>query len=411
MENQFISIVESILNRLSPQIDDGNKRVKLFNSDVFLSTSIGNERNRNEDRVVFALIKNQAISGTSLAIGALADGMGGMKEGDKAASITIAGFLTYLAAGESSEGLKDLCGRAIQYAHKLAIDMLGKKSGSTLSAIVYGKNGCVGINAGDSRIYSYDKFKGVNQITVDDTIAAQVIDINNDDDDDDWSDLNGGDNRLIQHIGMEGDLEPHIKDLSIKNRLNNKTSGYLLTSDGLHFIGKKMLTRIVKNSSSGSVLSERLTSIAGWLGGHDNLSLAVLPESIELTEDGSKGKATTISIFTPDAEFIMILPLKSHSKESKRTIIVKQKMLFDEEPIVIKAIGKEAPEKIDIDTKKCTNKKKKTPAKKKPREAKNKIASKKKVNNKTEHSSKEENVKAIIDFINIDDESGEKNEI
>ena len=412
MENQNIAVVESIAKRLGPQTSCANKRFKLSDTEIIVSTSIGNVRERNEDRVVFALIQNQAINGTTLAVGAIADGMGGMKKGDEAASNTIAGFLTYLATGESERGLKDLCDRAIKYAHEFTINKLGHKCGSTLSAIVYGKHGCVGVNAGDSRIYSYDKLKGVEQITVDDTIAAQVRDNIWNDNYDDWSSPNRGDNRLIQHIGMEGDLEPHIETLSRMDSINDINSGYLLTSDGLHYVGKKVLNQIVKNSSSVSDLSKKLISIAEWLGGHDNLSLAVLPNSINLSDIGGDGKNTTIRIFSPDSEFEFILPKNCHLIENKVTSVHQQRNLFNESPMALKPIKKKIPEKLDVNTKKCTNKKKKAPTKISPKKTKKKTTSKKAATEKkTAYVSNGKNVEAKIDYINFDNESGENNEI
>lgn len=414
MENQLDRLVVTIVRRFKAQGNCAERVVRLSESEVILSTSIGNDRKRNEDRIVFATIQNQAFSRTSLAIGALADGMGGMEMGDDAASITLAGFISYLALGASERGLKELCRRAIEYAHRKTIDVLGKKCGSTLSAIVYGKNGYVGINVGDSRIYSYDKFEGAKQLTVDDTIAAQVHGAA--DGDDNWSNPHGGDNRLIQHIGMEGELEPHIIGMPIVYGANQGKSGYLLTSDGLHYIGKKMLTQIIMNSASGSDLSKRITSVAECLSGHDNLSLVVLPQFINLPEITFEDNSTAVNICTPDAEFEVILQKAEYLKQNNRTFKSYQKKLFSENIDSLRSEDKISSDKNDSNIEKSTEAKKKAPAKKAPKKTTSKkTAFNKKGKNKGKIKSsqidKEKEIEAKIDYINGDDESGAKNEI
>ena len=165
---------------------------------------------------------------------------------------------------------------------------------STLTALLYGRNGAAGVHVGDSRIYYYGS-EGLEQLTVDDTIAAQVASKSGKADE--WFNFSETDNRLAQHIGMEEGLEPHIIDLTKKITSVDKNSGFILTSDGTHYIGNIMIGSIIHNCKSQWDIGSRINFIADWLSGHDNMSILMLPANNFKGFEKHNREETTIQIF------------------------------------------------------------------------------------------------------------------
>lgn len=170
------------------------------------------------------------------------------------------------------------------------------------------------------------------------------------------------------------------------------------------------------NSASGSDLSKRITSVAECLSGHDNLSLVVLPQFINLPEITFEDNSTAVNICTPDAEFEVILQKAEYLKQNNRTFKSYQKKLFSENIDSLRSEDKISSDKNDSNIEKSTEAKKKAPAKKAPKKTTSKkTAFNKKGKNKGKIKSsqidKEKEIEAKIDYINGDDESGAKNEI
>lgn len=256
----------------------GENSLVIHNKTISLRTSIGNTRSSNQDRSAFIIINNHLTHNKNLAISIIADGMGGMASGETAASSTIASFISYIAFNEHRSGLKDMCRKAVFYSNEKVNMLLSGKGGSTLSAIVYGENGCVGVNVGDSRIYYFDS-ENLHQLSTDDTISGQLANRKSET----WEDPSRGDNRLAQFIGTSDELIPHTIDLTKYSKI--VTSGFfLLTSDGSHYIGKKMIERIIKSAKDNHQIAKRIVRVSEWLSGHDNSTIVVCPNKITLNK-------------------------------------------------------------------------------------------------------------------------------
>lgn len=284
-------------------VPSGSNKLVFETDEIYLCSSKGS-RDTNEDRVVFALIENHKFSGTPLAVAALADGMGGMLDGEKAASLAISSFLLYLAAGVSESGLKELSKNAAHYADRQVYNVFRAKGGSTFSAIIYGRKGCVAINVGDSRIYLYDKLNGLKLLTIDDTISAQIhknMESNH------LVDIDFVDNRIIQYIGMGEGLTPHCLDLSEYFRNDNSEKAYLITSDGAHYLGKDILQRIIRISPEKDQITCRIVTTSEWLGGFDNSTAIYLPTKVNMNEF-TKRKEIILKIYTIGKEVIFFIP-------------------------------------------------------------------------------------------------------
>jgi serine/threonine protein phosphatase PrpC len=320
----------SILIRGRNQPSVYSQAIQLTDNHIFLNTSIGLRRPYNEDRLLFARITNQAASGLNFAVAALSDGMGGMKDGGAAATISIAAFVAYIATGNIGSGYKDLCKKATLYANTKVKEALGSSSGATLSAILFGRNAIVGIWVGDSRIYHFAGNEIFEQLTTDDTIAAQIG--NGKNIADEWANISEVDNRLAQHIGMGDFLEPHIIDLSniIKKGNDPKKSGFLLTTDGAHYIGNKMIGAIISNCDSHREISNRLLSVAEWIGGHDNLSSIVIPDMNLSAHKEMESNETVIRVYLSGSESEIVLPIDRYKAENNKTILPAKQLTFDE---------------------------------------------------------------------------------
>jgi serine/threonine protein phosphatase PrpC len=152
------------------------------------SLSLQGKRNSNQDRI---LVTPAEYSGGSI-LAAVADGLGGMKSGDKAAEIAVetlqeaSGEL--LAAmnntfADASDSLADIYQRANDRIRSFA-ETHGQAGavGTTLVSFISTGSRSMVMNIGDSRCYRIDGSSGngglggnVHQITVDHTVADELM--------------------------------------------------------------------------------------------------------------------------------------------------------------------------------------------------------------------------------------------
>ena len=331
---QFCTYLKGWLEQSSSY---GENSIDIHNKSINLKTSIGNNRTTNQDRAAFVVIANHFTNNKNLAISIVADGMGGMASGEEAACSAIASFISYLALNVHNSGLKDICRRAVEYSNTTVNKLLNDKGGSTLSAIIYGENGCVGVNIGDSRLYYFDKNYGLIQISKDDTILGQLENHTSED----WENPTKGDNRLAQFIGTSDELIPHIIDLTDYSKKITE-SFFLLTTDGTHYLGQKMLERIIKVSDNSNTASNRIIEIAEWLSGHDNSTIIICPNKITVNRIKTKGNTEgleQITIYDFDRETNYMVQVEPeivyrenrnyhHAKDYGKTIQYKTEELF-----------------------------------------------------------------------------------
>lgn len=229
---------------------------------VFLASDIGLVREENQDRV--ALMRVHAVSKPFVVL-ALADGMGGMRNGSECAVRTMSTFLhsiiryRQLAPGERLEAAAHKANEAVYEYSKGA-------GGATLSALLVGvDHPAMTLNVGDSRIYvtvADNNETKVARLTVDDSLEEAV---------------GGQGKELLQFIGMGEGLKAHI------NAVPNNAKRLLVTSDGIHFVRQESLSDVLINAKTLPEVASNLVTLAKWGGAPDNASLAVtqLPELIE----------------------------------------------------------------------------------------------------------------------------------
>lgn len=149
------------------------------------SLSLQGKRNSNQDRI---LVTPSEYSGGGI-LAAVADGLGGMKSGDKAAEIAVETLKEatseLLAAmngtfADASDSLADVYQRANDRIRSFA-ESHGQTGavGTTLVSFISTGSRYMVMNIGDSRGYRIDASKGnggsVQQITVDHTVADELM--------------------------------------------------------------------------------------------------------------------------------------------------------------------------------------------------------------------------------------------
>lgn len=260
------------------RVDEGASFIRGLGVELF--TSKGDVRQSNQDLVAFVRIPVQRCVRASICAAVLADGIGGMADGEGASALAVSAFIAFLAAGNAPGGMKKLLLAAMQYANRRVNETYGGQGGTTLTSVLYGKQGVTGIHVGDSRIYALREASAV-RLTVDDTLAEQLRQVRGEALTDDPS---ARDNRLVQFVGMGPNLEPHVVDLTAPDD-GQLFKSFVLSTDGAHYIGDELISQMVAAGLEASRLSSQLVSLSRACGSTDNASLVVLPSKIPVNFD------------------------------------------------------------------------------------------------------------------------------
>lgn len=224
---------------------------------MVIASDVGLVRTENQDRAaVFRFQKGDAHDATIIAI--VCDGMGGMADGAICSSLAISSFLSGYMQGVDLH-LNDRIVKAVMQANEAVYARYKGSGGSTLSALIIDdlENAFV-VNVGDSRVYSLTGHE-LLQITVDDTIAGQLGHVH-------------GQNGLLQYIGIGQGIEPHLIPLSE----GLMSSSIFLTSDGVHFLDKRVMESVIRHAPDSAYAVKRLIELSKWCGGYDNASAIVI---------------------------------------------------------------------------------------------------------------------------------------
>jgi serine/threonine protein phosphatase PrpC len=253
-----------------------------------LATTTGNVRTENQDRAVIAKFNGTTMEETFI-VAALADGIGGLKDGGLCASLSLAVFLSEMVK-QSQRPLPVRVINSVLEANNYIFRTFQEKSGSTLSLAAMGSTNLTLVaNVGDSRVYKRVRY-GIVQVTTDDTIGSQLSLLGPP-----QSTNEQIARQLTQYIGMRSiDVNPRP--------IFGAQSGLVLTSDGIHGLGEKIQNEIVSTAPNDVEIVRRLTTVAKWCTGSDNATIISFkphplgPEAIsanpQLTVWDSFGTAT-----------------------------------------------------------------------------------------------------------------------
>lgn len=238
-----------------------------------IASEVGNIRSDNQDRAIVA--RGRDRHGRDYAVVAVADGIGGMRDGAACASLALAALV---AALDQQAQRADIEGdqwirNAVFSADEAVFAQARGDGGSTLVALVIRPDFSVHwLSVGDSRVYSSNG-KSFAQTSVDDTIAGQL-----------GKNLGGASeqSKLLQFIGMGSELEPHIGEFG-----HEPLDAVLLTTDGVHYLSSapNWLGQIVSNAPDPGACVKRLVELAKWCGGPDNATVAMISLSANWEAD------------------------------------------------------------------------------------------------------------------------------
>lgn len=271
---ETVLIVETILSWLNADIR--SRAARDVEDKFFIATDVGTKRAENQDKAAVLRVGSAAIN-REFWCACICDGMGGLKDGNAAASNAIAHFFASLIANRKHdpEGRLEIAVRDAS----AAVAQIVPGGGSTLSAILFEEGVAFTANVGDSRIYAArnsDAQGGLDRLTVDDTMAEAY----------------GAEGRgLLQFIGMKSGLLPHVAFVAKRDVQT------LLTTDGAHFVGDETISRIAANSPDASTLCDRVLDIARWFGSSDNATI-IACNPAENFARGPKGNNPDISVWT-----------------------------------------------------------------------------------------------------------------
>ncbi|AFL73514.1 PP2C family protein-serine/threonine phosphatase [Thiocystis violascens] len=238
-----------------------------------MRTHQGSVRSDNQDRVLMARWQDGCQTAWVLAV---ADGIGGGKEGGAAAATALSAFTADVL--ELSEvSLPKQLERASLRANQTVYERWRGKEGSTLSAVGVRGEQRAWVNVGDSRIYGLNAHGDVSQLTVDDSLP-----------------LGRG---LVQFIGIGQGLVPHVGLISPTHHLA------LITTDGVHQYVDPLLSALVRTAQrNSSALVDRMVHLALWCGGEDNATTAV-----GLLDSSQEGSQAACDVWTPGQHHRLVL--------------------------------------------------------------------------------------------------------
>jgi PPM family protein phosphatase len=275
-------IKEGLLDRLIGLIEAAPDTRSIQAKDWYAVGSLAGPRPENQDRACVFHVSYAERPHDDLLVGVVCDGMGGMSQGGEASTLALSAFVTELTA--SRQVGEDRFRAALTEANRAVFDRLGGRGGSTLTAVASSARGetwCV--HAGDSRLYSF-KHNELVLVTKDDTLSGII----NEGDPTNIEELH--DNRLIQFVGIGKELQPHIIKLT-----PDLDQSWLITSDGAHGLGRKMMRAIAGNARSSVDLARKILFIVDAAPLGDNASVVTLiPSTFEAPRHHMTGVNLTV---------------------------------------------------------------------------------------------------------------------
>lgn len=252
-------------------------------------------RDENQDRLVVA----RCSDGTSIAI--VADGMGGMREGARAAAIAASTAVSFCVC-EPKSNLRQMLEQALFVANDAIYRELRGSGGAAVVLAAWTASERWIAHVGDARAYRVEHDGSLHQLTTDDTVGAQLAQLGR-------TTAKEGElhSQLLQYIGMGKELEPHISKLSESGR------GILIMSDGIHSLPMHVMEWIARNGHV-QLVAERLVEASKWNGGRDNGS--VIAVSLQSSSPSQSEHAGLAEVWMPGEHFVFVQPAVRHGHQA-----------------------------------------------------------------------------------------------
>lgn len=308
---------------------------------LVLASDIGLVRTENQDRAAALYTGKKSIN--PLFVIAVADGMGGMRDGGICANLALASFFHAIVQHRNLD-IRTRANEAIKEANHQVYEIYKSSGGSTLTAVLLDSHGTkIIVHIGDTRIYTFGLNEKVERHTTDDSLAEAV----------------GGSGReLLQFIGMGESIQPKISEIT-------RGEGFCaITTDGIHSIEEKTLNKILENSKGIEQASERLRSVAEWCGGTDNSTSAIFDLS-EIITSITKFEGSGIRVWDSGGDLTTLWlrdeDQASNQKQAQKFKAAKPRENTYYEPLPIKELAerktlkKTRPTTSQLKTKKQTS--------------------------------------------------------
>jgi serine/threonine protein phosphatase PrpC len=235
----------------------------------------GRHRRRNEDSMAFAWFGDSVDTRTVVAV--VCDGVASTERADQASQAAADAALDtlvteLLGGGDPAAATRKAVEAAMTEVTKLANrELPGTAPSCTFVSAVATSTGIAVGSVGDSRVYWLAK-SGSRRLTLDDTVAAQLVAAGMDE-----AEASGVYNAhaLSSWIGADaGEVAPRLTTLT-----PDEPGLLLLCSDGLwnYLPEPDQLTGRLPADRTPLVVAAELTAAANELGGHDNITVVVIP--------------------------------------------------------------------------------------------------------------------------------------
>lgn len=235
-----------------------------------LATEVGEVRTENQDRVVIARGRDKL--GQPYAIAALADGIGGMREGAECAALALGCLLSTIATeSQTTIDPRNWLLKGIHRANDEVHANQRGEGGSTLAIVLATASGAIHWSSvGDSRVYHANGGK-LTQLSIDDTIAGQLGR---------GHEVGFEQSKLIQFIGIGIPLEASVSEID-----KSMGGSVFITTDGVHYLDTTpWFGQLIKHASDPGLCVRRLVELSKWCGGQDNASVAMISLGGKLDE-------------------------------------------------------------------------------------------------------------------------------
>ena len=244
------------------------------------ATDVGMVRSNNQDAVLSFFCATRSVDERpDFGLFAVADGMGGHHDGEKASALTVRTLLTELTTslflplitGAHEAGdtpISEILASAVLKSNGAVIRQV-PDGGTTLTAVTIIGDLAYVSHVGDSRIY-YIVGDRIEQITRDHSLVQRLIEL------DQLTPAEAADhpqkNVLYRALGQTETLE-----VDILTRRLTPHSRLLICSDGLwNLVEERELREIIMKNGSPQVACDQLIALANSRGGVDNITAVLL---------------------------------------------------------------------------------------------------------------------------------------
>lgn len=234
-----------------------------------IASSRGLVRSENQDRALAVRCTGFSSNAYDFVLGIVADGIGGLPNGSRCATLAVSAFVNGLILG--ADTLENSILAAVHAANKCVFDYAKGRGGTTLAGCLIASNGqAFAFSVGDSKVYRAARTGELVQITTDDTIAGQLAAAGH------RAESSVAEHKqLIQFAGVGIGLEPQLYNLS-RDAFEGNARWLVAATDGVSILSRNVAAQLLLNAVDARSAATRVVQLADWFGGPDNSSVAIL---------------------------------------------------------------------------------------------------------------------------------------